>query len=141
MKQYYDGVPNNLFELILAVKEAAINFNNTPCSVAGFKNVDATVQSKRFSLWAIVVYKGYIEETSFDIEPDNNGLQKHCEERHVKCIMPSLATATSAPTSLSNQMSILKQLGAGLNRMGKANEMANAYAKKKYGVERAQSRK
>jgi hypothetical protein len=46
VKQFYDGVPNDPLELILAVKAAALDFNNTHTSVAGFKNVDATVQEK-----------------------------------------------------------------------------------------------
>ncbi len=46
VKQIFDGVPNNLLELILAVKAAAIDFNNTHTSVGGFKNVDATIQAK-----------------------------------------------------------------------------------------------
>jgi hypothetical protein len=42
VKQIFNGVPNNPLELILAVKAAAIDFNNTHTSVGGFKNVDAT---------------------------------------------------------------------------------------------------
>ncbi len=74
MKQIFDGVSNNPLELILAVKAAAIDFNNTHTSVGGFKNVDATIEAKQFSLWAFAVYKGYIEETSFDIDPGNEEL-------------------------------------------------------------------
>ncbi len=111
------------------MKAAALDFNNTHTSVVGFKNVDATVQANQFSLWAFAVYKGYIAETSFDVNPDNNGLQRHCKERHAKCLMPSLTTIASAPTSMSDQVSILKQLGAGLHQMGEVNEMASAYAK------------
>jgi hypothetical protein len=44
--------------------------------------------------------------------------------------MPSLTSATSVPANLSDQMSILEQLGAGLNCMGEANKTANAYAKR-----------
>jgi hypothetical protein len=115
MKQFHDGVSNDPLELILAVKAAALNFNNTHTSVAGFKNVIATVQVKRFSLWAFAVYKGHIKETSFNINPDNKELQSHCKERHTKCLMPSLTTIASAPTSMRDQVSILKQLGAGLH--------------------------
>ncbi len=130
VKQIFDGVQNDPLELILAVKVAAIDFNNTHTSVGGFKNVDATIQAKQFSLWAFAVYKSYIEETSFNINPDNKELQKHCNERHTKCIMPSLTSAASVPANLSDQISILEQLGAGLNCMGEANETANAYAKR-----------
>ncbi len=109
---------------------AAIDFNNTHTSVGGFKNVDATIQAKQFSLWAFAVNKGYIKETSFDIDPDNKELQKHCNKKHPKCIMPYLTSAASVPANLSDHMSILKQLGAGLNRIGEANKTANAYAKR-----------
>jgi hypothetical protein len=129
VKQIFDGVPNNPLELILAVKAAAIDFNNTHTSVGGFKNVDATTQAKQFSLWAFSVYKGYIKETSFDINPDNKKLQKHCDIRHA-CIMPSLTSAASVPANLNDQMSILEQLRAGLNCMGEANKTANAYTKR-----------
>jgi hypothetical protein len=94
--------PNDPLELILAVKATAIDFNNTPSSVVGFKNLNALVQAKQFLLWAFTVYKGYIKETSFDIDPDNKELQKHCKERHAKCLMPSLTTIASAPTGMSD---------------------------------------
>ena len=92
--------------------------------------MDATIQAKRFALWAFAVHKGLIEETSFDIDPDNEEIFKHQTKSHTKCIMPSLTTASSAPASLSDHLSIFEQLGAGLNRMGEANETANAYAKR-----------
>jgi hypothetical protein len=76
------------------------------------------------------VSRDYIEEASFDIEPDNNELQKYLDKGHSKCILPSLATLSSAPSSTSNHASILEQLGAGLNRMSKANKAANVFAKR-----------
>jgi hypothetical protein len=129
VKQIFNGIPNNPLELILAVKVAAIDFN-THTSVGGFENVDTTIQAKRFSLWTFAVCKVYIKETSFDIDPDNEELQKHCNERHAKCIMPSLTSAASVPANLSDQISILEQLGVGLNCMGEANKAANAYTKR-----------
>jgi hypothetical protein len=97
------------------VKQASINFNSSHSSVKGFANVNATVQAKRFSLWAFAVFKGYIEESSFDINSDNEELQKHCDKRHAKCIMPSLTSVAYAQTSMTNQVSVLQQLRAGLN--------------------------
>jgi hypothetical protein len=44
--------------------------------------------------------------------------------------MPSLTSAASVPANLSDQISILEQLGAGLNCMGEANKTANSYAKR-----------
>jgi len=40
--------------------------------------------------------------------------------------MPSLSSVSSAPANLGDHLSIFEQLGAGLNRMGEANETANA---------------
>ena len=125
VKLHFDGIPNNPLELILAAKAAAINFNNTHSSVVGFENVDATIQAKHLALWAFEVYKGHIKETSFDIDLDNNKIVKHHNERHTKCIIPPLATASSTPASLGNHLSIFEQLGAGLNCMGEANKTAN----------------
>jgi hypothetical protein len=130
VKVIFGGVPNNPLELILTVKAAAIQFNNTHLSLQEFKNVDATVQAKRFLSWAFTVHSGYIEETSFNIGHDNEQLNLHVDNRHAKCIMPSLAMAVTALPSLNDQVSILEQLGAGLNRMGEANETANTYARK-----------
>ena len=130
MKQIFGGIPNDPLELILAAKAAAIGFNNTHSSTVGFENVDATIQAKRFALWAFALYKGHIEETSFNIDPDNNKIQKHQDKRHAKCIMPSLAATASAPASLGDHLSIFSQLGAGLNHMGEANKTVNAYAKR-----------
>jgi len=130
VKQIFWGIPNDPLELILATKAAAIDFNNSHSSIEGFENVDATIQAKRFALWAFAFYKGHIEETSFDIDPDNVEIQRHHDGRHEKCIMPSLASVSSAPTNLGDHLSIFEQLGAGLNRMGEANETANAYAKR-----------
>jgi hypothetical protein len=82
LKHFFDGIPSNPLESILVVKQASINFNNSHSSVKGFANVDATVQAKRCSLWAFAVFEGYIKESSFDINPDSEELQKHCNERH-----------------------------------------------------------
>jgi hypothetical protein len=60
--------------LILTVKQAAIDLNNTHSATAGFENVNATIQAKRFLVWAYTVFKDYIEEASFEIEPDNDNL-------------------------------------------------------------------
>jgi len=83
-----------------------------------------------FALWAFAFYKGHIEATSFDIDPDNEEIQRHLDDRHAKCILPSLSSVASAPTSLGDHLSIFEQLGASLNRMGEANETANTYAKR-----------
>jgi hypothetical protein len=130
VKQIFGGVPKDPLKLILAAKAAAIDFNNTHSSTVGFENVDAMIQAKRFALWAFALYKGHIEETSFDIDPDNDKIQKHQEKRHAKRITPSLAATASAPASLGDHLSIFSQLGAGLNRMGEANKTANVYAKR-----------
>jgi hypothetical protein len=46
-------------------------------TTAGFENINATIQVKRFALWAHAVSKDYIKEASFEIKPDNNELQKY----------------------------------------------------------------
>ncbi len=121
MKEFSGGVPSDPLELILAVKQAAIDFNNTHSAMMGFKNVNATIQAKRFTVWAYAVFKDYIDKASFKIEPDNDELQIFLDERHSKCILPSLASLSSAPTSTSDHSRILKKLRAGLNQMSKAN--------------------
>jgi hypothetical protein len=44
--------------------------------------------------------------------------------------MPFLTSVASTQTSMTNQVSILQQLRAGLNQMGEANKIANTYAKR-----------
>ncbi len=95
----------------------------------GFENVDAMIQAKRFAVWVYAVFKDYIEVASFEIEPDNDKLQKYLEEQHSKCILGSLVTLFSAQTSTSNHTSILESLGVGLTQMSEANEVANVFAK------------
>jgi hypothetical protein len=129
LKQFFDGAISNPLEFILAVKQASFVFISSHSSVKGFANVDATVQAKRFSLWAFAVFKGYIKESSFNIDPDNEELQKHCNKRHAKCIMLYLISVASTQTSMTNQVKILQQLGAGLNQMGEAKKIANTYTK------------
>jgi hypothetical protein len=79
-KEFFGGVPNDPLELILTVKQAAIDFNNTHSATAGFENVDAMIQAKCFAVCAYAVFKDYIKEASFEIEPDNNKLQKYLDE-------------------------------------------------------------
>ncbi len=80
MKEYFRGVPKDPLELILTVKQAAIDFNNTHSATAGFENVVATIQAKRFAVWAYAVFKNYIKEASFENKPDNNELQKYLDK-------------------------------------------------------------
>jgi hypothetical protein len=82
-KEIVGEEPKNPVESILSVKQAAINFNNTHLTNAGFKNIDTTTQAKRFAILAYSVTEGYIEETSFKIEPDDEELLKYCNERHL----------------------------------------------------------
>jgi hypothetical protein len=63
--------------LILTVKHAAIDFNNTHFATAGFENVGTIIQAKRFAVWAYTVFKNCIKEASLKIEPDNDKLQKY----------------------------------------------------------------
>ncbi len=74
MKEFFGGVPNDPLELILTVKQAAIDFNKTHSATTGIENVDATIQAKCFEAWAYTVFKDYIVEASFEIETDNNEL-------------------------------------------------------------------
>jgi hypothetical protein len=90
--EFFGGVPSDPLELILAVKQAAIDFHYTHSATAGFENVDATIQAKHFAVWAYAMFKNYIKEASFKIEPDNNELQKYSDKRHSKCILLSLTT-------------------------------------------------
>jgi hypothetical protein len=128
IKEFFGGVPIDPLDLILTVKQAVIYFNNTHSASVGFENDDATIQAKRFEVWAYAVFKDYIEEASFEVEPDNNKLQKYLDKQHSKCILPSLPTLLSGQTSTSNCTSILEQLGAGLTQMSKANKAANVFA-------------
>jgi hypothetical protein len=80
-----------------------------------FVNVDAKIQAKRFAMLAFAAYKTYINKTTFKIEPDNEELQQFCNKRHSKCIIPSINQARTTQSNLSNNASILEQLGRGLN--------------------------
>jgi hypothetical protein len=99
VKQIFGVVPNDPLELILAEKAAAIDFNNTHSSTVGFENVDATIQVKCFALWAFALYKGHIEETSFDIDPDNKEIQSTTtiDTRNASCLpLPQLLSPQPA---------------------------------------------
>ncbi len=106
-----------------------MDFNNLHSIMEEFVNVNTKIQTKRFAIWAFAAYKSYIGKTTFKIEPDNKELQQFCNERHSKCIIPSINQARTTQSNLSNHASILKQLERGLNQMGEANEAANNYAK------------
>ncbi len=101
------GGDTDPLELILAVKAAAMDFNNLHSTMQEFANVDARVQAKRFAMWAFAAYKSYINKTTFKIEPDNEELQQFCDERHSKCIIPSINQARTMQSNLSNHASIL----------------------------------
>jgi hypothetical protein len=110
VKEFFGEVPSDPLESILAVKQDTIDFNNTHSATAGFENVNATIQAKCFVVWAYTLSKDYIKEASFEIEPDNDELQKYLEDQHSKCILPSLATLSSAPINTSDHASILELL-------------------------------
>jgi hypothetical protein len=56
------------------VKAAATDFNNLHSTMEESVNANAKIQAKRFAMWAFVAYKNYIDETTFEIEPDNKEL-------------------------------------------------------------------
>jgi hypothetical protein len=79
-------------DLIIAVKNAANNFNDTHKDNDVFKFNDATIQAKKLAKWLYAIHLGLISETRLSIEPDNKDLTKHAKEHHCACILPPSST-------------------------------------------------
>ena len=48
------------------------------------------------------VHQGLVNKTCFAVEPDNEELESHYARLHLENIMPSLASASAAPTSTAS---------------------------------------
>jgi hypothetical protein len=101
--------------LIETIKIAAINFNEAhKDSDPKFDN--ATEGAKLFMRWLYAAHKDLIEETRLSIEPDNVELLAYAEDRHFKCILPSLEQIACRPHGIEQNNSMLRQLIQATNR-------------------------
>jgi hypothetical protein len=101
--------------LIKAIKIAAINFNEAHKD-SDPKFDDATEGAKLFMRWLYAAHKDLIKETRLSIEPDNVELLAYAEDRHFKCILPSLEQIACRPHGIEQNNSMLRQLIQATNR-------------------------
>jgi hypothetical protein len=75
-----------------------------------------------------------LKEARFNINQDNNKLQKFSKARHVKCILLPLGETGTTPFSIAGTVGqpghleheVFKSLGKGLKRMGEAADEAKS---------------
>jgi hypothetical protein len=117
--------------LIEGIKIAAINFNEAHKD-SDPKFDDATEGAKLFMRWLYAAHKDLIEETRLFIEPDNVKLLAYAEDRHSKCILPSLEQIACRPHGIEQNDSMLCQLIQVTNRNNKVCEETNKIRQAEY---------
>jgi len=95
--------------LIKAIKNAAMNFNKAHKD-RDPKFDSATKGAKLFMRWLYAVHKNLVEETRLSIEPNNVKLLAYAEDRHSKCILPSLEQISRLPHGIDANDSVIRQL-------------------------------
>jgi hypothetical protein len=76
-----------------------------------------------------------LKEARFNINPDNNELQKFSTVRHAECILSPLRETGTTPFSIARTVGqpghlkhkVFKSLGEGLKQMGEAADEANSF--------------
>jgi hypothetical protein len=82
--------------------------------------------------WLYAAHKGLIEETRLSIKPDNVELLAYAEERHSKCILPSLEQIACRPHGIEQNDSVLRQLIQATNRNNEVCEETNKIRQAEY---------
>jgi hypothetical protein len=122
----------DLLDLIIAVKNAASNFNDAHKDNDVFKFNNATIGAKKLAKWLYAVHLGLISEARLFIEPDNKDLTKHAKERHRACILPTVNQRSVLVPSTEDKESIIRQLIASTNCNNEACEETNRICKQEY---------
>jgi hypothetical protein len=91
---------SNPLELIIILREAAIEFEAHHHVAVGFANASATVHANAFANWALAIHLGKLKEARFTINPKNNELQDFAVSRHAKCICCHLEQQDTSHTEL-----------------------------------------
>jgi hypothetical protein len=119
-------------DLIIAVKNAANDFNDAHKGNDDFKFNDATIGAKKLAKWLYAVHLGLISETRLSIKPENKELTKHAKERHCACILLPINQRSLITPSTNDNKSIIRQLIMATNCNNKACEETNRIRKQEY---------
>ena len=92
----------------------------------------ATKGAKLFMRWLYAVHKNLVEETRLSIEPNNVELLAYAEDRHSKCILPSLEQISRLPHSIDANNSVIRQLIQATNRNNKVCKETNKIHQAEY---------
>jgi hypothetical protein len=84
-----------------------------------FDEGNVTAHIDLFSLLCVSVHQGQIAETRFLIAPDDGELTDWSTRLHHENILPSIATTSAHPLSLTDTADILRSLAAGISRTSK----------------------
>ena len=117
--------------LIEAIKNAAINFNEAHKD-SDPKFDSATKGAKLFMRWLYAVHKNLVQETRLSIEPDNVKLLAYAEDRHSKCILPSLEQISRLPHGIDANDSVIRQLIQATNGNNKVCKETNRIRQAEY---------
>jgi hypothetical protein len=127
----FECISDDPLVLIEAIKIAATNFNEAHKD-SDPKFDDATEGAMLFMRWLYAAHKGLIEETRLSIKPDNVELLAYAEERHSKCILPSLEQIACRPHGIEQNDSVLRQLIQATNRNNEVCEETNKIRQAEY---------
>jgi hypothetical protein len=122
----------DLLNLIIAVKNAANDFNDAHKDNDVFKFNDATIGAKKLAKWLYAVHLGLISKTRLSIKPDNEDLTKHAKECHRACILPPVNQRSLLAPIPKDNKSVIRQLIASTNRNNEACKETNRIHKQEY---------
>jgi hypothetical protein len=94
-------------DLIIAVKNAANDFNDAHKDNDNFKFDNATIGAKKLAKWFYAIHLGIISETRLSIKPDNEKLTKHAKKRHHACILPPVNQRSQIAPSTDDNKSVI----------------------------------
>jgi len=127
----FEFISDDPLVLIEAIKNAAMNFNEAHKD-SNPKFDSATKGAKFFMRWLYAVHKNLVEETRLSIEPDNVELLAYAEDRHSKCILPSLEQISRLPHIIDANDSVIHQLIKATNRNKEVCEETNRIRRAEY---------
>lgn len=102
-------------ELIPSIFSSAERFDNEHADEEGYTAESAMNHAVDFVLFATGVMQGSIQETRFQVKPDDAEMTDWLEHRIRKCIMPSLQETSRGVSSQQGDSAVLNQLAASIS--------------------------
>ena len=122
----------NPLDIIIATIKAAVAFNDAHMEAEDFNYEDIRPSAENLIKWLFAVHMGLVPETRLAVEPDNDELAHHADERHRLCILPPLNSIPHMTNTAGTSDSVIQQLIEATNRNNEICEETNKVRMKEY---------